>query len=294
MITGYPKDNKGNEAILVIVDSFSKYRVFVPCKMTTNTKQLLELFLERWWKHFRFPTKTVLDRGTVFNNKFLRELYKRLGIEPHFSSAYHPESDGQTERVNPFIEHFLQVYMSTEQDRWSKWLPMAQFAYNNAMHSSTRMAPFQCLYGQLPLSNPSNVEVDTPEANSTADAWSQRIKEAHSTLKLSKERMALSRPKSETPVFEIGEKVWLNARNIWLKTKAAKLDNRRLGPYPIKTCISDWVYELELLETLKVHPVFYIGLFSKVTEAEHRPFTECPLPETIDGEEEYKVKAILE
>ena len=103
MITGYPKDAKGNNAVLVIVESFSKYGVFVPCKKTTNAKQLSELFLEHWWKHFGFPVKTVSDRGTVFNNKFLRALYKQLGIKLHFSSAYHPKSDGQTERVNPSI-----------------------------------------------------------------------------------------------------------------------------------------------------------------------------------------------
>lgn len=75
MITGYPKDPKGNDTVLVIVGLSSKYRVFVPCKKTTNAKQLSELFLDHWWKHFGFPRKTVLDRGTVFNNKFLQDLY---------------------------------------------------------------------------------------------------------------------------------------------------------------------------------------------------------------------------
>lgn len=113
----------------------------------------------------------VSDRGTVFKNKFLRDLYKRLGIGPHFLSAYHPESDGQMEHVNPFIEHFLRIYTSINQDKWSSWLPMAQFAYNNALHSSMGMAPFQCLYSQLPLSNPSPTTVETPEANSNTDVW---------------------------------------------------------------------------------------------------------------------------
>lgn len=110
------------------MDTFSNYQVLIPCKQITTTKQLSELFLEDWWKHFGFPVETILDRGTVFNNNFPRDLYKHLGIEPHFSLAYHPESDGQTEQVNPFIKHFTQIYVGVEQDEWGKWLPMAQFA----------------------------------------------------------------------------------------------------------------------------------------------------------------------
>lgn len=92
--------------------------------------------------------------------------------------------------------------------------------------------------------------------------------------------MCLSCPASEPPVFEEGKKVWLSAKNVQLKSKAAKLDNQKLGPFPIKAHILDWAYELELL--------------SKVTEDEHRPFTKQPPPETFDGEEEYEVEAILD
>ena len=153
MIIGYP-DDKGNNTILVIIDSFSKYSTFIACSKSINAKGVAELFLEHWWKWFGFPKKVISDHGTVFNNKFTRDLYKRLGIKPHFSSAYHPESDGQTEQVNQPIEHFLHTYAGLEQDRWTKWLPMAEFAYNNAVHSATRVSPFQCLYGQDPVMSP--------------------------------------------------------------------------------------------------------------------------------------------
>ncbi|CCO36736.1 hypothetical protein RSOLAG1IB_12395 [Rhizoctonia solani AG-1 IB] len=136
MITDLPKDGS-YDCILVIVDSFTKFVVLVPVSKKLKAPELAEIFLNRVWKQYGLPEKTVSDRGTVFNNKFLRALYKQLGIDPHFSSAYHPQSDGQTERVNPTIEHFLRAYASVNQSDWVKWLPMTEFAYNNATHSAT-------------------------------------------------------------------------------------------------------------------------------------------------------------
>ncbi|QRW23800.1 Retrotransposable element Tf2 protein [Rhizoctonia solani] len=109
MIVDLPKDRNHN-SILVIIDSFTKYGIFVKCSKKLKALELAELFLEHVWKQHGMPKKTVSDRGRVFNNKFLKALYKRLGIDPHFSLAYHPQSDGQTGRVNPSIEHFLRAY----------------------------------------------------------------------------------------------------------------------------------------------------------------------------------------
>ncbi|CUA78024.1 Transposon Tf2-7 polyprotein [Rhizoctonia solani] len=124
---------------------------------TLTAKGFAELFLKNWWKDFGLPLKTVSNRGTVFNNKFLRALYNRLNIKPHFSSAYHPESDGQTERLNQFIEYFPRCYCDVEQLEWSNWLPLAEFAYNNAKHSATGKTPFEALYGSNPSSLISNL-----------------------------------------------------------------------------------------------------------------------------------------
>ncbi|KEP45651.1 putative Transposon Tf2-1 polyprotein, partial [Rhizoctonia solani 123E] len=87
--------------------------------------------------------------------------------------------------------------------------------------------------------------------------------------------------KEEVPKkFEIGEKIWILAKNIQLKSSSPKLTNRRIGPFPIKAKLSDWAYEVELPETLKIHPVFYVGLLTKAIEDEHRPFLDRPPPET--------------
>ncbi|KAF8751621.1 hypothetical protein RHS01_08323 [Rhizoctonia solani] len=149
MIVDLPKDSN-SDSILVIVDSFTKYVILVECSKKLKAPALAELFLQHVWKRYGMPKKTVLDQGRVFNNKFLRALYQRLGIDPHFSLAYHPQSNGQTERVNPTVKHFLRAYSGINQKDWVKWLPMAEFAYNNAVHSSTGKSPFKALYGWEP------------------------------------------------------------------------------------------------------------------------------------------------
>jgi hypothetical protein len=106
MIVGLPMDG-GKDAILVVVDSFSKYGIMVACPAKVMAKDIADLFLEHVWKRHRFPEKTVSDRGPVFNNKYIKALYECLGIKAHFSSAYHPQTDGQTECMNPGIEQFL-------------------------------------------------------------------------------------------------------------------------------------------------------------------------------------------
>jgi hypothetical protein len=96
MIVGLPLDG-GKDVILVVVDSFSKYGILIPCSSKVMAKDVANLFLENVWKRHGFPEKAISDRGSVFNNKFTKALYERLGIKAHFLSAYHPQSDGQME-----------------------------------------------------------------------------------------------------------------------------------------------------------------------------------------------------
>ncbi|CCO36088.1 hypothetical protein RSOLAG1IB_11825 [Rhizoctonia solani AG-1 IB] len=168
MITDPPKDG-GSDCVLMIVDSFTKYGIMLECSKRTKAPDLVELFLRHVWSAYGMPEKTISDRGTVFNNKFLKALYQRLGIDPHFLSAYHPQSNGQTEQLNPTLEHFLRAYASVNQNDWVKWLPMAQFAYNNAVHSATGKSPFKALYGWEPTLTPSSVPVNVPEAEDLAN-----------------------------------------------------------------------------------------------------------------------------
>ncbi|QRW22121.1 Retrotransposable element Tf2 protein [Rhizoctonia solani] len=290
-ITGFPK-SQGHNAILVVIDSFSKFGHFIPTSKKVTSKGLADLFVTHIWKLHGLPIKTISDRGTTFTRKFLWALYQRLGIKPSFSSAYHPESNGQTERVNQFIEFYLRSYIAANHSDWTTWLPLVEYAYNNAKHASTGKTPFELVYRRNPVMNPSNVPANVPEADEVADTLAWEWKEAKSALRLSKERM--TRNQGTVPEYSVGEKVWLDGKNVELRTNSNKLDPKQLGPFKIVEKISSHAYRLELPETLKIHDVFYVGLLSKSHKSPSQPFPEQPPPETIEGEEEYKVEQIID
>ncbi|QRW17775.1 Retrotransposon-derived protein PEG10 [Rhizoctonia solani] len=230
MIVDLPKD-RSNDSILVIVDSFTKYVILVECSKKLKAPELADLFLRHIWKRFGMLEKTAL--------------YQRLGIDPHFSLAYHPQSNGQTEQVNPTVEHFLWVYSGVNQKDWVKWLPMAEFAYNNTVHSSTGKSPFKALYGWEPSLTPSNVPTNVPEADNLATQMEAQWQEIESALRQSKARMTAGET-GEPISFEIGEEAWLDAKNVKLKTLSSKLTEQRLGPFKITKKISNHAYQLEL------------------------------------------------
>ncbi|KAF8697266.1 hypothetical protein RHS03_07783, partial [Rhizoctonia solani] len=284
--------SQGHNAILVVIDSFSKFGHFIPTSKKVTAKGLADLFVTHVWKLHGLPIRTISDRGTTFTGKFLQALYQRLGIKPSFSSAYHPESDGQTERVNQFIEFYLRSYVAANHSNWSTWLPLAEYAYNNAKHAATGKMPFELVYGRNPVLSPSNVPANVPKANQVANTLAQEWKEAESALRMTKERMASA--KGITPEYTVGEKVWLDAKNVEIQSNSNKLDPKRLGPFEATERISSHAYRLKLPESLKIHNVFYMGLLSKSHKSPSQPFPEQPPPKTIEGEEEYKVEQILD
>ncbi|QRW23547.1 hypothetical protein RhiXN_08583 [Rhizoctonia solani] len=228
----------------------------------------------------------------MFTGKFLRALYQCLGVKPAFSSAYHPELDGQTERVNQFIEFYLQSYVAADHSDWATWLPLAEYAYNNAKHLATGKTPFELVYRRNPVMNPSNVPSNVPEADQVANTLAKEWKEAKSALKMSKERMV--RNNGRIPKYSVGKKVWLDGKNMELRTNSNKLDPKQLGPFEITEKVSSHLYRLKLPETLRIHNVFYVGLLSKAHKSPNQPFPKRLPPETIEGEEEYEVEQIID
>ncbi|CCO33426.1 Retrotransposable element Tf2 155 kDa protein type 3 [Rhizoctonia solani AG-1 IB] len=292
-ITDLPKDGLNN-CMLMIVDSFTKYGLMIACSKKIKAPGLVELFLCFVWLAYGMPEKTLSDCGTVFNNKILKALYQRLGIDLHFLLAYHPQSNGQTEQLKPTLEHFLQAYASVNQINWVKWLSVAQFAYNNAIHSSTGKSPFKALYGWEPTLTPSKVPVNVPKAEDLANTMEQQWVEIASALQQSKEQMTQGKPMEVPIIFDVGELAWMDARNINLKTKSPKLTDQWLGPFKITKKKSDTMYCLGLPETMRVPNVFYGGLLSKVKKDKTCKWENRPPPITVDGEEEYIVEGIMD
>ncbi|MCO5583439.1 hypothetical protein L7F22_037350 [Adiantum nelumboides] len=147
-ITTLPRTSKGNAQILVIVNRFSKMAHFIPCKKAASAPDIASLFVQHIFRIHGLP---VSDRDPKFTGHFWTSLFKSLGTNLLFSSAYHPQTDGQTERVNQILEEMLRHYIHNRLASWEEYLPLVEFAYNNAPHSVTGMTPFQAAYGHTPL-----------------------------------------------------------------------------------------------------------------------------------------------
>ncbi|QRW19815.1 Retrotransposable element Tf2 protein [Rhizoctonia solani] len=140
--------------------------------------------------------------------------------------------------------------------------------------------------------NPSQVQGNVLEVDQVAETLAKEWKEVESALWMSKERMAGTR--GIIPEYSIGEKVWLDTKNVEIRSNSNKLDPKCLSPFEATKKISSHTYCLRLPETLKIHNIFYEGLLSKSHESPSQPFPERPPPEIIEGEEEYKVEQIID
>src|SRR5258706_1998841 len=143
-------ESKGYNAILVAVDRLSKHIHTVPTVTTVDSTGVACLFLEHVWRHHRLLEAIISDRGSTFISNFSRELAALLDIQLTPSTAYHPQTDRQMEQVNQEIKAYLRVFVSHCQDNWADWLPLAKFAYNNHVHSTTSCTPFELDSGQHP------------------------------------------------------------------------------------------------------------------------------------------------
>lgn len=149
-ITGLPPstwNGKVYDAILVIVDVFTKWSIYVPCRKDIDAPELAELLLVHLNAFVGMPRNLVSDRGSLFTSKFWSSLCYYLGSKRKLSTAFHPQTDGQTERQNQILEHYLRCYVNFEQDDWARWLPMAQYVYNHSKHATIGTSPAEALMG---------------------------------------------------------------------------------------------------------------------------------------------------
>jgi len=139
-ITTLPVSN-GQDALWVIIDRLTKMGHFIACKGTMKPEDLADHFIQQVVQHHGLPTSIVSDRGSLFTSDFWKRVTKALGISRNLSTAFHPQTDGQTERVNTVLEQYLRAYCNYQQDDWEKLLPIAEFCYNNMQAGSTKVTP---------------------------------------------------------------------------------------------------------------------------------------------------------
>ena len=294
-------DSVGHDAIMVVVDSLTKRAHFIPTFTTLSTAGTACLFVRHVWKHHGLPRKVVSDRGPQFVAEFTQELYRMLGIRVAATTAYHPQGDGQTERVNQELEQYLRLFTNQCQDDWADLLPLAEFQYNNHIHSATQHPPFLLENGRLPWmgfepdQQPSRVE----SVNEFTEWMKGTLEEAKAALAKSKDDMAryYNQGRTTAPEYKPGDKVYLDASDISTTRPSRKLSHRHLGPFPIEQKVGNGAYRLKLpLSMKRIHPVFNVV---KLTPAPIDPIAgrwiaPPPLPEIVDGEEEWVVEDILD
>jgi hypothetical protein len=291
-------ESEGYDAIWVVADQLTKEAHFVPTKSDIDTPETIDLYMNHVWKHHGLPRKMISDRGTQFSSKLMRGLFKRLKIEGAYSTAYHPQTDGQTERINQELEQYLRIFCSYRQDDWSMYLPMAEFAYNNRIHGTTKVSPFYAARGYHPRTIMTyDLDVGVPRADNIADTMKNVHDEIKAAITNAQEDMKryYDLKHDSTPEFKEGDKVWLDAKNVKTTAPSKKFADKKLGPFPIKKKVSELNYELTLPTTMAIHPVFHVSLLypCKDDPIEGRVLPPPP-PVEVEGEEEYEVEEIID
>jgi len=259
---------KGYNQCWVIVDRFTKMANFIPVK-NRKAKELALIFVREVWRLHELPKRVVSDRDTVFMSSFWSEVMRLLEVELDKSSAYHPQTDGQTERVNQILEHYLRTYCMWDQDDWVDLPPFAEFCYNNTVHTATKQAPFFAAYYQHPENNLKNprdnaTESNNPEAVKTAEDLDTMREAMRENMKAAQTRMAKyynQKVANKKPQFKVGDWVMVNAKNIKTKRPSKKLDYKLSSKLEIEKLCGTNAYRLKLPPLCgKIHPVLHISL----------------------------------
>jgi len=271
---------------------------FVPCKKSISGEETARLFLDNIYRYHGLPDDIISDRGPQFISKFWRSLFDILKVDIRLSSAFHPQTDGQTERVNQVLEQYLRCMINYQQDDWTTYLPLAEFAYNNSVHASTQQTPFFANYGYHPKLD---LLGGFKDENPAAEDLSKHLVEIQTTLKLQLQaaqdsyKISADKFRKDSPTFQVGEKVWLLRRNIKTTRPCDKLDYKRLGPFIIQEQINPVAYRLKLPTSMKVHPVFHVSLLETYSESTLLNRIQPPPPcVEIEDHVEYEVEQVLD
>ncbi len=290
--------SEGYDSILVVVCRLSKQGIFIPAKTTDDATDLARRFIQSVFSKHGLPADIISDRGHLFISKFWSSLCDALDITSNLSTAYHPETDGQTERVNQSLEQYLRLFVNYQQDDWVQQLPIAEFVYNNTPHSATGVSPFFANKGYHPRLTIQLDDIPSHEAHRVAADLKALHQHLREQIQVANEAYAnfADRKRDPTPSWPLGTLVWLDLRNVKTKRPAKKLDFKRHGPFPITAQVSSHAYRLKLPATMKgIHDVFHVSLLEKVADDPYPQRQQPPPPPIeIDGEDHYVVADIVD
>jgi len=290
---------QGYDSILVVVDRLTKMVHFIPTTEKTSAEGLAQLFRDNVWKLHSLPKSIISDRGPQFVAGLMRELNEMLGIKSKLLIMFHSQTDGQTERINQELEQYLRMFIDHRQEQWPEWLGMAEFAYNNKTHSSTKMSPFKANYRQNPRIGFKGIKKGKYEG---AEKFVEKIKEiqekAKAVLGKAQEEMKkyADRKRAKVDNYKVEDLVMLSTKDLKYQIvgrRTEKLTERFVGPYKIKKIVLSNTVELKLPSIVKIYLVVNVSRIHKYIGQVEEQKKEQPALVIIEGEKEWKVERIL-
>jgi len=297
LLTDLP-ESEGYDAILVIVDRFSKMIRLIRTNKTLNSTALVRQCWDNVWKDFGVPRIIISDRGPQFASKFTKAHNESLGISTSLTTAYHPQSDGQSERMIQEVQKTLRMYVNHFQNDWSPKIAMVEFAINDTTKSSTGHTPFQLVLGFNP--NPGTIPHEIPTKIPSIEEFLEGLQKARDQAKVSLEKANeemkkyADRKRKPPPNYQVGDRVLLDASNYPSVRPSRKLGEKRYGPFKILEKLSDLNYRIQLPPNWAIHPVFHVDQLRPYHDDPSQPNHPQPPPELVEGREEYKVEDILD
>lgn len=310
LITQLPRSRSGNDAIVVFVDKLTKMVHYVATTTNVTAPQLATLFMREVVRLHGVPESILSDRDPRFTANFWKAFWTQLGTTLTMSTAYHPQTDGQTERANRTLEEMLRSVVNFKQSDWDEHLATAELAINNAKQASTGFTPFRLNYGQeiqMPLDQaiaglrPSS----NPEAAERIARLQADLKAARANIEKAQSRQASYANQHRRDVtFNVGDQVLLSTEHLRLvgaDKRTPKFTYKYIGPFKIKRVVSSNAYELDLPPQLQIHPVLNISRLKTYREG-LQMFPDRPAPDntrpppevTSDGDAStFEVKSIL-
>ena len=300
-ITPLPKTSRGHTGILNVVCKLSKMIRLIPLEQNSDAPYIAMRFKEHIYRNHGLPDKIISDRDSIFMSKFWDTLFTSLKTKLAPSTAYHPETDGQTEIANRKVEEMIRSFTNFRKDNWDEHLVDFEVAYNSAVHSTTLCTPFYLNYGIHPKTVPlETITTNNPTVSEFLENTQESAKYARDNIMKQNEAMAKYANKSRKDHnFKVGHTVWLSTQNLSLEDGSGtrKLNPKFCGPFKITEKINDVTFRLGLSEPMKarrIHDTFHVNLLKPFVSDQfgRDPGPEPPI-EFPDGHQEYEVEKIL-
>jgi Integrase zinc binding domain len=248
LITDLP-ESQGYDCVLTVMDhDCSKAAIFTPCHKTIDSEGMARLYAKEVFPYYGLPHRVISDWDSQFTSKWTTELCCILGVDQNISTAYHPQTNGQSKHTNQWLEQYLWIYGNFQQNDCVMWLPMAQFVYNSWENKTTKRTPFDLLMGHTPDVRKCNHLITTPEVEQRIKWLEEKRWQAHSVMQraqdlLLKRNQQQRGHKAYWP-FEEEDKVWLEGKNLHMSHPFPKLSPKHYGPFLVEQVINPMVFKL--------------------------------------------------